>query len=295
MKRNIKTLSEPLRKFIDTLAFDEKVYVMGSFSDKRLKYPSDVDLFQPVKTKYKNKQEASQEYENILKDVVLHLVEETDCYISGIILGLENDKPKKWKVEEFLDADLTPYIQQPSMIKIDAIKRIDGLFTDFSIVYQFFNNNTLINNYELFRNVDLKSDVEKFRKEKNYYKMLKRQYALKESDDLREIFNSDLGKLSQVMAQLETIIFMLENYKRISFVKFRHEIDMIINKLNSIHELKDFLQHETKYINILKRMEEIQNRKIYYKDLIKKLTKIVKDFDSILQTNTKKAMKKYGL
>ena len=149
--KNINNFSESVVNFINLLAFNFKdVYLMGTMSEKELQYPSDVDLFEDVHTKYKDLRDALQYYQKKLKEVIKNLIDDKDCYISKIILGLDGDKPKKWTVSDFLNTDLSPYIIQHSMIKIDAIKLVDGTYTDFSIVYRLFNNKQLINKFTLF-------------------------------------------------------------------------------------------------------------------------------------------------
>lgn len=288
MKRNINNFSQPVLDFIELLSFDIKeIYLMGTMSEKRLKFASDYDLFESVKTKHKNIDDALQFYEDGLKTIIKDLLKQSDCYISGIMLGIQDDKPKKWKIKELLTSDLKPYIQQNTLIKIDAIKLIDGTYSDFSCVYQFYNNGKLINNYQLFKSEDLQKDIEKFKEEGNYYKMAKREYAMGGNEKYVELFNSDLGRLSLVISNLETIIFMLENHK-VSLIKVNNEIDMIINKLNSIHSVKSYLKDETKYVNILKKIEDISNKKIHYKKLIKIIYSIVKPLNQILQKDAKK-------
>jgi hypothetical protein len=291
-QKQIKNLSNSINNFIEMLSFDYKnVYLMGTMSNKELQYYADVDLFEDVKTKYKSKHECLQYYEKTLKDIVMKLLTVKDCYISKIILGLEDEKPKKWKPKQLLKSDLVPYLEMPAMTKIDVIKLIDGIYTDFSIVYRFYNNNQLVNKYELFKKKDLKEDIKKFLNDKNYYKMCKRIFTLTNDKIFVSLFNSDVGKMSQIMSNLETVIFMLDNYK-ISKIKVNEEINIIVNKLNSIHEVKDYLQNETKFVNILKSIQDYQNSKVYYKDLIKLLNKVVKYLNSVVQKETKKWLSK---
>jgi hypothetical protein len=291
MKRNINNFSTSVLNFISLLCFDIKnIYLMGTMSEKQMLYPSDYDLFEKVHVKYKNIEDALDYFQDGLKKIVRNVKNDSDCYISGIMLGLEDEKPKKWDTKTFLESDLKYYINQPSLIKIDAIKLTNGIFSDYSCVYQFYNNDKLINKYKLFQTEDLERDIDKFRKEGNYYKMAKRLYTIDGDEKYTKLFNSDLGKLSQAISHLQTLSFMLEHHK-ISFVKLNEEINMIIERLNSIYEVPTFTKNETKYINTLKSIQTVENNKKNYKKIIKKINSLTQSLNSILQKRTKKYLK----
>jgi len=286
MKRIITNFSTPVLNFIEILSFNIKnIYLMGTMSERVLNYPSDYDLFEDIKTTFKNKTEAISYYEKGLKDIVKKLTLQDDCLISKLILGLENDNPKKWDAKDFLNQNLKPYIEQDSLIKIDAIKLIDGIYSDFSCVYQFFNNDKKINNFELFKPDDLNKDIKKFKQEKNYFKMAKRIYALTGNENLITLFNSNLGKMSQIISNIETIIFMLE-HNRVSLKKIQNEINIIINKLSSIDD-EEFLNREKQIVNKLKRISDYKNEKKNYNSIVKILNNLNNFLFKILQKNTK--------
>jgi hypothetical protein len=286
MKRNIKNFSTPVLDFITRLSFNiNNIYLMGTMSERELQFPSDYDLFEKIKTEYKLKTDALTFYEKGLKNIVENLLNDTDCYISGLMLGLENDKPKKWDAKDFLNQNLKPYIEQNSMIKIDTIKLIDGIYSDFSCVYQFFNNDKKINNFELFKPDDLNKDIKKFKQEKNYFKMAKRIYTLTGNEKLITLFNSNLGKMSQIISNIETIIFMLE-HNRVSLKNIQNEINIIINKLSSIDD-EEFLSREKQIVNKLKQIGDYKNERKNYNYIVKILNTLNNFLFKILQKNTK--------
>lgn len=291
MKRNIKNFSTPVLDFITKLSFNiNNIYLMGTMSERELQFPSDYDLFEEIKTEYNLKIDALTFYEKGLKTIVKNLLNDTDCYISGLMLGLENDKPKHWKVKEFFSENLQPYIEQKSMIKIDAIKLIDGLYLDFSCVYQFFNNNKLINDYQLFKPNDLNRDINKFQKEKKYFKMAKRQYTLSGDEKFITLFNSDLGKISQIISNLETIIFILENHNQFSLNKINNEINIIVNKLANVN-LMNYNKNENVIVSKLKKAQSLKKSKHNQVKIINLLNFVINNLDEVLQKQTKKWLK----
>ena len=264
--------------------------VEGTFNEKGMLYPSDVDCFENII--YKNKTNVIKNISESLNKVISVLSKLKNIYISGIIIGLRNDKPLHWTIQDLkkginLNITLEDAIQMKSIIKIDVIAYINSVYIDFSCTYQFFNQEKLINDYPLFQNKDLERDVEKYKEEHNYYKMAKRLYVLKQDPKLKDFFNSNTGNINQVISNIDTLIYILENMSSIPFKNIDSEIDGFINRLNSLDD-KNLIKVSSNLNKILRDAESTKSKTKAIKDLNTIKTKL----NNIVQDNTKQYLTK---
>jgi hypothetical protein len=197
-----------------------------------------------------------------------------------------NDKPVKWTAKDILKGHKDGYklidaFLTPSLFKIDIIAYINSLYMDFSNTYQFYNNKTLINKYELFQPESLDNDIVKFEKEGNYFKMAKRIFVKTDNKKLIPLFNSADGAINQVMSNIDTIIYILENRARIPYKNIDAEIDEFINRLGVLDNMK--LVNKTEINTLLRQSEVLRNKK----SLITKLTTLHNNLNKIVQSDSK--------
>ena len=229
---------------IYAMAFNPKlVYIEGTYSLRGLLYPSDVDCFEKVESKYRNIDECTEQLEKQFKEIIKRLMKMKNVIIGKVIAGKVNDKPLKWKPKDILKGvkdgvKLRDTFSEPSLFKIDVIAYINSLYLDFSNTYQFYNNKKLINNYELFKPDSLNEDITKFKSEGNYYKMAKRMFVKTNNKKLIPLFNSEDGAMNQVNGSIDTLIYILENRGQIPFKNIDSEIDDFINKLGLLANKK---------------------------------------------------------
>lgn len=139
----------------------------------------------------------------------------------------------------------------PSITKVDVISFVqNNRYTDFSMIYYFRNNGTLLNPdpYEFVQSI--KENILYYEKTNNPFKVLKRKFALakftKDADTITKltpILNSDLGRIYHVLGDIGTLIRLLEEFRpNAKTVKF--EIDQFKSRLSNVYQLKDYLKDE---------------------------------------------------
>ena len=169
-------------------------------------------------------------------------------------------------------------LQQKSIIKMDIIALIRGIFTEFSNNYYFIFSNGFStmpgNNNKLGEAFLL--DFKQKMKDKKYFKALKQLYSYfkikknkKMQNKLLDFFNSNVGKLNYQINNLQIIYDVIDN-------KFRKpkKSDVIYN----LNIIKKNLPYEFKPLidNILN-IPTLRKMKIRIQDVINELTDIVND------------------
>jgi hypothetical protein len=282
-------------KIINAMSFNPKnIFIEGTFSIKGMLYPADIDVFEKVETKYKTVSESVNYLSKQYKQIVSNLSKLSNIYVGYTMAGLVNDKPLKWTLTDVLEGENKGYTLEdaflsPSIFKLDVIALIDGIYTEFSNTYQFFNKNKLINEYELFKKSSLIDDIERFKKDKNYYKMAKRIFIKDGNKKLIELFNGDAGFLNQICANIETLIYIFENIKKLPMKNIKNEIDNFITRINLLNNTK--ILNDEHLIIMLKQTENTTDRE----KLIKNLSILYNDIDEIVQSDSKKFLKKLKL
>lgn len=166
----------------------------------------------------------------------------------------------RWKPNQILDGvlhyrgrtfTLEEAILTGGMIKIDISANINNRFTEFSCIYDIrIGNKSLTRKREPIAQ-SLKEDIVYYNKI-NPFKALKRFFALaKQSKDAKTatvlvpLMNSDLGRLYQIITDLEVLHDLLDRpleHKDIELIK--SQIDEIKARMGSLYQLNDFLREE---------------------------------------------------
>lgn len=188
---------------------------------------------------------------------------------------------------------LSKAIQQPTMTKIDMWYLLNDRWIEITNVFVFFIKNRngqeeLLNFANDIPNLDkaLKKEIEKYAFHKKYFKpfkMVKRIWSLsrmKHYDtiikNLTPLLQSDLGRLSQINSDIETMISMLETLKKPPLVSIRHEIDYLRYRLGNIYEIDwdekavdlSIIEAEKLKKTPHQRIEILKKLKKYFSDLI---------------------------
>jgi hypothetical protein len=238
-----------LVKILNILKF-RKVDIIGSYSDTKLKYFSDIDSQSIIKMppNYKFiKEEFQDKISNILKNDFTFLLD----FKAGFLHG----KPIKWSPEEIFQGKkhidgrtlkFEDILAQNSIIKIDVgmYQKKRDRFIEISTNYYFIYSNGS-RTFEISDNETMKRrllwDYQQL-KNVNFYKSLKRLYSYfkfikdeKSQRSLITIFNSPLGAVNKQIAALKTIVDLLETNSDII------PREWILNSVNQISEtLKEF-------------------------------------------------------
>jgi hypothetical protein len=179
----------------------------------------------------------------------------------------------------------------PSLTKLDVIGFIENnRFTDFSIIYEFFNKGKALNNFPLNVAQSLKEDVIYYKAHGNHFKVLKRMLAIaklnKDSDAVNKlipILNSDLGRLYLIISDVGTLIELLENERKVPMPLVRFQLDQMKARMGNIYNLPDFLSEEHDLIGDINAILKMTNKA----QLLSRLHQIKTKMEGILNTNAK--------
>jgi hypothetical protein len=151
----------------------------------------------------------------------------------------------------------------PGITKLDAIAWLgagEG-YTDFSVIYEFKNNgvvlNPAINNVLTSLNESLVINLY----EGNYFKAIKRMYSIAKMEgnearlaELTPVLNSDLGRMYQIVSDIETIVQLLDEHSGASVDDVRDEIDGFKNRLSNIYTMHGYIKAEPRILNEINRI-----------------------------------------
>jgi len=182
--------------------------------------------------------------------------------------------------------------QSPSMTKLDAISLVqNNRFTDFSVIYEFNNKGKTLN---LATGINigarLKEDAEAYKATGNYFKALKRMFALakfkdnrKEMERLTDILNSDLGRLYQIVSDIGTLEDALESNAKLATIKY--EIDQFKSRLANIYMLPSYLKKESGILSEINKIVRLPRNK-----MAAPLKTLGDKLDDVLQAEAKKLL-----
>ena len=153
---------------------------------------------------------------------------------------------------------LAQAVQLPGIAKMDVIGKVqNSRFTDFSVIYEFRAGGKVLNPARYDIRESLREAVVAYKYEGNYFRMLKRIYALARFEHdpetvslLTPILNSDLGRLSHVITDIRTLVELLEK-PRVPIADIRYEVDQFVGRLSGIYTMTDYLKAENEVIGRL--------------------------------------------
>lgn len=281
--------SNAMIPIIDGMTISKYPKIVGTFSTKGMLYPSDVDMFDTVKTSKKTEKQASAFYTKKLQQCVRDLLRLHGVIIADIKAG-QDDKGQalRWRPFEILRGKKGKYylkdcFYQPARIKMDTIAFISNVFVEFSMIYFFENNGKLTNDFPI---PSIPEEIDSLKKKGKYFKAVKRMYILQKSPKFVKLFNSDAGMIYQVSGHLKTIEYLLENEKIL--LKERSlkgidadidsQLDEMITKLNMLME-KQLLTHQAQIDKLLRKAQSTTKHSTLLK-YIKQLTGILDDISN---------------
>lgn len=206
---------------------------------------------------------------------------------------------------------LAEAINMPTMTKVDMWTNVNGRFVEFSNVLSYYlvdkkKKKILLNFINKPEQLipQLKQEIQKYaftELEFKPYKMVKRMWSLaritkdyKMIEILTPIMQTDLGRISQINSEMETIVLMLESIKKPPMKEIIDEIDSWKYRLDSVYEL------DIDFDNLIKIFDKITsskttNTKGNKKYIIEKLTKIRETFKHIVEKETMIQLKRFNL
>jgi len=205
----------------------------------------------------------------------------------------------RWKPSEVLAGvknirgitiSLEDAIASGGLIKLDVIKDTDR-FTEISMIYTLKLNGKQVTKVGQNLIESLKEDIVYFDK-RNAFKALKRAFSLakvtkntSELEFLVPILNSDLGRLYNIVSNLETILLLLEQ-PNVPIASVHENLDEIKARMGNIYSLEEFLDVETNILGALETM-----KKMSAKRLKPALLSLSTSLQTILNKETEKKLK----
>lgn len=239
---------DDLKRIIKLLTYKKhKLELKGSSSLASQRYFSDYDLFCVVE------KPMEADFVKFLQDTLQKIKESDDMWMIELKLQTKGRIPKKVRIypnQTLKEADVGKVWDKLDFIKLDLVARMENRFTEVSVIYSF--TPAVPTKEEYIKS--LEDDIRELRKEKKYYKILKRQFNIYKAEGdkkqllrLSKIFNGELGKEYQLISNLEAIAKVLEYHQDPQLFK-----KVAIN-------LKDL--HQDSSVADAEHIEEMMNRR----------------------------------
>jgi hypothetical protein len=241
--------------------------IIGSAADDSILYTSDIDIQEFITIESNNLPSLWKEFQHIF-----HVSKQNQhIFLMDFKCGvMHSNIPIRWdygtimkgyQIIENKKILFMDTLQQQSTIKIDIIALIDGEYTEFSNNYYItvhFDNGRLLQTYSGDTNtqaieLSLTLDIQHYRKEHNYYKMLKRIMSLRklrneDNTQLINFFNGPIGKLNHQNNALHIIAAVMDNtVHRPQKADIQSNIRKIVSQLDTTHRktIKSLFKKET--------------------------------------------------
>jgi hypothetical protein len=283
MSRELKNPLSYNTELTDTFAkmsISHKYHIVGSSNLLKTIYTTDFDL----NTEFNSTKDPVEMYDHIyifFKHLFEICKKNSDTIIVDFKCGTYQNEPIRWGYDDiqkgtkhkikFVDA-----LKQKSRIKLDLVYNLNNSFVEVSMIYYIS-----VGEYSNFTKEEfttdaivseLKKDISKYTKEKNYIKVLKRKYSLFNKMDTRvalqtkllDFFNSPVGIIYKAIGDLNTLIEVKnQDFKRIP-VEALYKFQQIIKQNLNSFDLPDVFEALNRPKISVRSLES----------LVKKLTKI---------------------
>jgi len=258
-KKDIDDFSKSLKEVFNLLTISRKYKVIGSASLKNIRFIADYDLNELFKCDL-SLEDCLDKILFLFRQKFKEAEKKTNIFITDFKCGENsNGEPLRWDKNDIkkgfkILADkrkikFQECIMMKNIMKLDMVAFIDGRFHEFSDNYYFKIGDQAnffphdIDREHLLNNLahDFSSY---FYSKRSYYKALKRafSYWLMESEDankekltkLLNFFNSSVGMLYKLRAELETIQLVMENkFRRPKIEDLKMNINIVLTQLKA--------------------------------------------------------------
>ena len=234
-KRPATQYKDEIKKILKQFQYEKIPLVLkGSSSLASQQYPGDYDLFCVIP---KGDRDSTYDF---FKELLDKVREQGDMWF--LELKLQDTTGKKTRVYPGGDLKKKAWDtiwDKLDFVKIDVVSRVEGRFTEISVIYSFANEDVTKNDYKKL----IEQDIKDLKREKADYKILKRRFSLAKIDKdrsellrLSKIFNGELGKDYQLLSTLEAVRRVLEDYQDATTLQ---KAEIQIKDLHLPIEIKD--------------------------------------------------------
>jgi hypothetical protein len=205
----------------------------------------------------------------------------------------------RWKPQQILEGGqeyrghlfkLEDAVTSGGLIKVDAVANITDRYTEFSCIYDTYLNGSLVSKkpsnivQSLMDDIIFYNKTNPFKAIKRFFALAKLQKNTKAANLLVPVMNSDLGRLYQIVSDLETLRGLLERPPSAYNIKeILNQIDDMKGRMGNLYQLRDFLSKEHDIIGSLNALLNSPAPSIKGK-----LIKLISDLSGILNEGTLK-------
>jgi hypothetical protein len=258
MERQLNDYNNALRDVMNLMSITSKYKVIGSANLRTSEFIQDYDIDGMFKTKG-NEEKILDSLTARFKRIFSDALKNPALFITDFKCGYDpsysedDDRFKlRWNKEDMKNGYkilgngekkfFRDCLMEKVRMKLDMIYLLNGEFVELSEIYRLNINgrkNYDDNNIEK----ELKQEIEKYKKEGNYYKMLKRKFSLlkwkgKNTEKYIEIFNGQEGLLNNLINQLKIIQnICLQTFRRPKLHEIRGNLQTIKQELSSVYEI----------------------------------------------------------
>lgn len=261
-RKSIKEFSDKIQKVFNLLTISRKMRVVGSSGLKNIRYVNDFDLNELYQRNF-DTNEALDEIYKMFKTKFEVAEKDPNIFITDLKCGKDcNDEPLRWgkkdikrgtkQMEDGRIITFQDCILMKATFKMDVIKIIDGVFTEFSDNYliklgnesNFFPHDIQLDH---LANALKHSYDDYFYTCRNLFKGLKRAFSYylligkgKHEAILKKLlafFNSPVGKLYQMKGQIGTILLAMDNasgFRNPKISDVKKNIKLILSELEPL-------------------------------------------------------------
>jgi len=162
-------------------------------------------------------------------------------------------------------------VQQKELTKVDVISFSVNRYTEISMVYLYEMGGHVLNTgyNEEDRELLLQQTIPPLIYEDNYFKVSKRVFAieryrtrpnLRVLELLMRLFNSDIGRLYQIVSDCNTALYMFDNYNYIDMDKIKYMFNQFRFRTSNFIN-KKYEKRETEYLKLLGEFENDPKKK----------------------------------
>lgn len=285
-----------VQNVINAMSLGGTIKIIGSGGIKELaQYAGDIDCDNIVKFK-------NITHEHIMDLIILSvhkLLRVENTYFSDLKIGDQH-----FTVDDLHNKKiLYELIYTNPLIKMDAVSYVSGKYIEISTVYEIYINNELITKLKSKKQShtdELKNEINKYKKDKNYFKASKRLlsiYISKNNDSkvnkmIDNLYNGDLAKIYSLISDLSVILWIVENRPHLPVKKIEQELNNSINNISTL-VLPLILRNEKL---IIKHIYALVNAfKTDDPNIIRKINQLMKELNKVLQYYTKKQLNELNI
>lgn len=278
-EKTAKDYNKEEKKVFALLSLHGTQRVVGTGSLKEIDYASDLDLMEYVT--FSRDAEVYECVLDVFREKYRNAHATRTVWITDFKCGvLPGGKPIRWTRQSinaghtFIEDRKVMFVdclQQKSIIKMDVISLVDGLFTEFSEMYFINFGDFKTYDPEMTKKENIETnlllDVQSYQNKGNFYKALKRLFAylrISETDPillktLTKFFNSKVGELSSYKSDLELVDIMMEQtFRPVKAEDIVHNLTYIEKNINPLFKALVSGILDGKGEEILERLKGVQ-------------------------------------